>query len=82
MCTTDLNDDGFMDIIALSQTDNSAFWYANNGSGIFSLPNYVVGLPYFSSREVQVIDIDGDTGGYNLQIAFSTGYLAGQYAGV
>lgn len=60
MCTTDLNNDGFMDIIALSQTDNSAFWYANNGSGIFSLPNYVVGLPYFSSREMQVIDIDGD----------------------
>lgn len=26
----------------------------------------------------EVLDIDGDTGGYNLQIAFSTGYLAGQ----
>lgn len=25
----------------------------------------------------EVIDIDGDTGGYNLQAAFSTGYLAG-----
>ena len=25
----------------------------------------------------EVIDIDGDTGGYNLQSAFSTGYLAG-----
>mgnify|MGYP000903251467 FL=1 len=25
----------------------------------------------------EVIDLDGDTGGYNLQIAFSTGYLAG-----
>lgn len=28
----------------------------------------------------EVIDIDGDTGGYNLQIAFSTGYLAGHCA--
>ncbi|MBP1670476.1 MAG: hypothetical protein H6Q22_48 [Bacteroidetes bacterium] len=28
----------------------------------------------------EVIDIDGDTGGYNLQIAFSTGYLAGKSA--
>jgi len=28
----------------------------------------------------EVIDIDGDTGGYNLQIAFSTGYLAGKAA--
>ncbi|MFH1395314.1 MAG: NAD(P)/FAD-dependent oxidoreductase [Candidatus Omnitrophota bacterium] len=26
----------------------------------------------------EIIDIDGDTGGYNLQAAFSTGYLAGQ----
>ena len=28
----------------------------------------------------EVIDIDGDTGGYNLQIAFSTGALAGKKA--
>ncbi len=28
----------------------------------------------------EVIDIDGDTGGYNLQAAFSTGMLAGQSA--
>ncbi len=29
----------------------------------------------------EVIDIDGDTGGYNLQAAFSTGYVAGENAG-
>ena len=28
----------------------------------------------------EVLDIDADTGGYNLQAAFSTGYLAGQSA--
>jgi len=28
----------------------------------------------------EVIDIDGYTGGYNLQAAFSTGYVAGQHA--
>ncbi|MDR3235712.1 MAG: NAD(P)/FAD-dependent oxidoreductase [Prevotellaceae bacterium] len=28
----------------------------------------------------EVIDLDADTGGYNLQIAFSTGYLAGRNA--
>lgn len=28
----------------------------------------------------EVIDLDANTGGYNLQIAFSTGYLAGQNA--
>ncbi|MFA6335334.1 MAG: aminoacetone oxidase family FAD-binding enzyme [Bacteroidales bacterium] len=28
----------------------------------------------------EVIDLDADTGGYNLQIAFSTGYLAGKEA--
>jgi predicted flavoprotein YhiN len=26
----------------------------------------------------EVIDIDADTGGYNLQAAFSTGWLAGR----
>jgi predicted flavoprotein YhiN len=25
----------------------------------------------------EIIDLDANTGGYNLQIAFSTGYLAG-----
>lgn len=28
----------------------------------------------------EIIDIDGDTGGFNLQAAFSTGYVAGQSA--
>jgi predicted flavoprotein YhiN len=28
----------------------------------------------------EVIDIDADTGGYNLQAAFSTGYVAGESA--
>jgi predicted Rossmann fold flavoprotein len=28
----------------------------------------------------EIIDLDGDTGGYNLQIAFSTGYTAGREA--
>jgi predicted flavoprotein YhiN len=27
----------------------------------------------------EIIDIDADTGGYNLQAAFSTGWVAGQY---
>ena len=26
----------------------------------------------------ELIDIDGPTGGYNLQVAWSTGYLAGE----
>ena len=29
----------------------------------------------------EVLDLDGDTGGYNLQAAFTTGYLAGRAAG-
>ena len=28
----------------------------------------------------EVLDVDGFTGGYNLQAAFSTGYLAGDSA--
>ena len=30
----------------------------------------------------EVLDVDGYTGGYNLQAAFSTGYVAGKYAGI
>ena len=28
----------------------------------------------------ELLDLDADTGGYNLQIAFSTGYAAGKAA--
>jgi predicted Rossmann fold flavoprotein len=28
----------------------------------------------------EILDLDADTGGYNLQIAFSTGYVAGESA--
>ena len=28
----------------------------------------------------EVMDIDAETGGYNLQAAFSTGYVAGEHA--
>jgi hypothetical protein len=38
--------------------------------------NLIEGL-YFCG---EIIDVDADTGGYNLQAAFSTGYLAGQSA--
>ena len=36
----------------------------------------IAGL-YFAG---EIIDVDAYTGGYNLQIAFSTGYLAGESA--
>jgi hypothetical protein len=28
----------------------------------------------------ELLDLDGDTGGFNLQVAWSTGYLAGLHA--
>jgi predicted flavoprotein YhiN len=36
----------------------------------------ITGL-YFAG---EVLDVDADTGGYNLQAAFSTGWLAGRSA--
>jgi len=36
-------------------------------------------LPLCLSHEV--LDVDADTGGYNLQAAFSTGWVAGRSAG-
>jgi predicted flavoprotein YhiN len=39
-----------------------------------TLESKMVSGLYFAG---EVLDIDADTGGYNLQTAFSTGYLAG-----
>ena len=37
---------------------------------------YVGGLHFAG----EVLDVDAYTGGFNLQIAWATGYVAGQYA--
>ncbi len=42
-----------------------------------TLESKLIGGLYFAG---EVLDIDADTGGYNLQAAFSTGWLAGQAA--
>ncbi len=42
-----------------------------------TMESKIVSGLYFAG---EVLDIDGDTGGYNLQAAFSTGYLAGESA--
>jgi len=42
-----------------------------------TLESKIVENLYFAG---EVIDVDGNTGGYNLQIAFSTGWLAGESA--
>ena len=43
----------------------------------YTMASRLVGGLYFCG---EVIDIDADTGGYNLQAAFSTGYVAGDEA--
>jgi predicted Rossmann fold flavoprotein len=48
---------------------------ALDGVNIKTLESKTVPNLYFAG---EVLDIDGDTGGYNLQAAFSTGFLAGQ----
>ncbi|MCK4338970.1 MAG: NAD(P)/FAD-dependent oxidoreductase, partial [Candidatus Cloacimonetes bacterium] len=40
-----------------------------------TMESKIVSGLYFAG---EVLDIDGNTGGYNLQAAFSTGYLAGE----
>jgi predicted Rossmann fold flavoprotein len=42
-----------------------------------TMASRLVGGLYFAG---EVLDLDGDTGGYNLQTAFSTGWLAGRSA--
>lgn len=64
-------------------TDYAPFEYAIVTAGGVSCSD--INPETLESRKVkglyfagEVLDIDADTGGYNLQIAFSTGYLAGQ----
>ncbi|MBL6966417.1 MAG: NAD(P)/FAD-dependent oxidoreductase, partial [Anaerolineales bacterium] len=42
-----------------------------------TMQSRLIGGLYFAG---EVLDVDADTGGYNLQAAFSTGWLAGQSA--
>ena len=46
---------------------------ALDGVNMKTMESKIVSRLYFAG---EVLDIDGDTGGYNLQAAFSTGYLA------
>ena len=40
-----------------------------------TMESKIINKLYFAG---EIIDVDGDTGGYNLQIAFSTGWLAAE----
>ena len=42
-----------------------------------TMASRVVNRLYFAG---EMIDVDADTGGFNLQAAFATGYLAGESA--
>ena len=53
----------------------------SNGAGKSTLFNAIAGSFYVDEGSIslagEVLDIDGDCGGYNLQWAWSSGYLAG-----
>lgn len=44
-----------------------------------TMESRLIGQLYFAG---EILDIDGDCGGFNLQSAFSTGYCAGKHAGL
>jgi hypothetical protein len=48
---------------------------ALDGVNMKTMESKIIPNLYFAG---EVLDIDGDSGGYNLQAAFSTGFLAGQ----
>ncbi len=56
--TADLDQDGDMDIIASSISDNKITWYRNNGSQIFSAQ--VIAADASGVRSIEVADLDGD----------------------
>jgi hypothetical protein len=48
---------------------------ALDGVNLKTMESKIIPNLYFAG---EVLDIDGDSGGYNLQAAFSTGFLAAQ----
>ncbi|MEG1710834.1 MAG: aminoacetone oxidase family FAD-binding enzyme, partial [Clostridia bacterium] len=71
-----------LDILAMSDIDTAVV--TSGGVDVKQIkPNTmqskIVENVYFAG---ELIDVDGLTGGYNIQIALSTGYLAGKIAGI
>lgn len=57
----DLDNDGFIDILAVSQTQNKIGWYQNNGDGTFSIRPYInEDAPHAASVTAADMDLDGD----------------------
>ncbi len=57
----DLNNNGLIDVIAVSQTSNKVGWYKNNGNGSFSIQPLINGdAPLAASVTAADVDLDGD----------------------
>ena len=41
--------------------------------------NYIKPHDFYLETNGRIIDVDGYTGGFNLQIAYSTGFVAGSF---
>lgn len=59
--TVDLDDNGTLDIVALSNTEDAFYWFSNNGDGSFAPKNQVGSLETNSSTaQFEIADMDGD----------------------
>lgn len=67
----DIDNDGDLDIYAISEGQNKAGWFNNSGNGIFQSTDYNIEFNYISSpKDLEVTDIDNDG---DLDIAFVAG---------
>ncbi len=65
LCTSlfpsDLDNDGLIDILAVSQINDNVGWYKNNGDGNFSIQQYINDdAPHAASVTAADVDNDGD----------------------
>ena len=56
---TDLDNDGFKDVVAASQSDDTVAWYHNNGDGTFG-PKQVISTLADGAYSVRAADLDAD----------------------
>lgn len=56
---TDLDGNGDNDVLAVSPTADQVRWFDNDGTGVFSVDNYIT-LSAYGAQSVYAADLDGD----------------------
>ncbi|MCC5824285.1 MAG: VCBS repeat-containing protein [Phycisphaerales bacterium] len=60
LAVADINENGYLDVVAAALIDNKVFWYENDGTRIPNFTKRVVDEFRDAARTVEIADLDGD----------------------